>query len=167
MYRRNSHYPMLGTKKGTATYRRKVFLTYTRHCEQKANVIILKSTLKIPPRHNGIIPMKIKGHTIKGHMAYFISDQDSKKGRTPTYTSSMEFITPMTIEPATPISSPCKPHGCLMYHQPLEQLPAVSAALHASCSVILSTHYKAAGVLDQNDMMTWPAPWWMIPDHEL
>ena len=24
MYRRNSHYPMLGTKKGTATYRRKV-----------------------------------------------------------------------------------------------------------------------------------------------
>ena len=25
--------------------------------------------------------MKIKGHTIKGHMAYFISDQDSKKGK--------------------------------------------------------------------------------------
>ena len=27
--------------------------------------------------------MKIKGHTIKGHMAYFISDQDSKKGKNP------------------------------------------------------------------------------------
>ena len=27
--------------------------------------------------------MKIKGHTIKGHMAYFISDQDSKEGKGP------------------------------------------------------------------------------------
>ena len=27
--------------------------------------------------------MKIKGHVIKGHMAYFISDQDSKKGKDP------------------------------------------------------------------------------------
>ena len=69
-------------------------LTYTRNCEQKANVVIVKSTLKIPPRHNGVVPMKIKGHTMKGHMAYFIIDQDSKKkGRTPTYTSLMEFIT--------------------------------------------------------------------------
>ena len=44
---------------------------------------IVKSTLKILPRHNGIIPMKIKGHTIKGHMAYFISDHNSKKGENP------------------------------------------------------------------------------------
>ena len=27
--------------------------------------------------------MKIKGHTIKGHKAYFISDQDLKKGKDP------------------------------------------------------------------------------------
>ena len=27
--------------------------------------------------------MKIKEHTIKGHMAYFISNQDSKKGKDP------------------------------------------------------------------------------------
>ena len=47
------------------------FLTYTRNCEQKATIGIVKSTLKIPPRHNDIIPIKIKGHTIKGHMAYF------------------------------------------------------------------------------------------------
>ena len=57
------------------------FLTYTRNCEQKATIGIVKSTLKIPPRHNGIIPIKIKGHTIKGHVAYFISDQDSTKGK--------------------------------------------------------------------------------------
>ena len=29
------------------------------------------------------MPIKIKGHTIQGHMAYFISNQDSKKGRDP------------------------------------------------------------------------------------
>ena len=58
-------------------------LTYTRTSEQKAKIGIVKSTLKIPPRHNGIIPMKIKGHTIKGHIAYLISDQDSSKGKDP------------------------------------------------------------------------------------
>ena len=41
------------------------------------------SSLKIPHRHNSIIPIKIKGHTIKGHMTYFISDQDSTKGKDP------------------------------------------------------------------------------------
>ena len=56
------------------------FLTYTRNCEQKATVGSVKSTLKIPPRQNGIIPIKLKGHTIKGHMGYFISNQDSTKG---------------------------------------------------------------------------------------
>ena len=59
------------------------FLTYTRNCEQKAAIGIVKSTLKIPPRHNGIVPVKIKGHTITGHMAYFISNQDSSQGNDP------------------------------------------------------------------------------------
>ena len=52
------------------------FLTYNRNCEQKASVGIVKSTLKIPPRHICVIPIKIKGHKIKGHRAHFISDQD-------------------------------------------------------------------------------------------
>ena len=59
------------------------FLTYTRNCKQKANITVVKSALKILPRHNGIIPIKIKGHIIEGHMTYFISDQDSKKGKEP------------------------------------------------------------------------------------
>ena len=59
------------------------FLTYTRSCEQKATFGIVKSTLKISPRHNGIVPVKIKGHKIKGHMTYFISNQDSTKGKDP------------------------------------------------------------------------------------
>ena len=59
------------------------FLTYTRNCQWKATTGIIKSTLKIPPRCNGIIPIKIKGHTITAHTAYFISDQDSTKERDP------------------------------------------------------------------------------------
>ena len=59
------------------------FLTYTRNCEQNATIGIVKSTLKIPPRHNVTVPIKIKIHTITGYMAYFISNQDSTKGKDP------------------------------------------------------------------------------------
>ena len=44
---------------------------------------IAKSTLKIPPRHNSIVPIKIKGHSITGHVACFISNQESTKGKDP------------------------------------------------------------------------------------
>ena len=59
------------------------FLTYTRNCEQKATIGILKLTLKILPRHNGVIPIKITGQALKEHMAYFIADDDSTKGKDP------------------------------------------------------------------------------------
>ena len=59
------------------------FLTYTRNCEQKATVGIVKLTLKILYRCNGIVPIRIIGQTIKEHMAYFITDEDSTKGRDP------------------------------------------------------------------------------------
>ena len=36
-------------------------LIYTQNCEQKVTIGIVKSTLKIPPRHN-IISIKIKGN---------------------------------------------------------------------------------------------------------
>ena len=76
-------YHMPGIKKNCYIQKDGRFLTYTRNCEQKATIGIVKSTLKIPPRHDGIIPIKIKGHTITGHMAYFISNQDSTKGKDP------------------------------------------------------------------------------------
>ena len=59
------------------------FLTYTRTCEQKATIGIVKSTLKILPQHNGVVPIRITGQTIKEHMAYFITYEDSTKGRDP------------------------------------------------------------------------------------
>ena len=59
------------------------FLTYTQNCEQKVTIGNVKSTLKIPPRHNGIIPMKIKGNSITGQTASFISNQESTKQKDP------------------------------------------------------------------------------------
>ena len=34
------------------------FLTYTRNCEQKATIGVVKSTLKILPRHNGAVQLR-------------------------------------------------------------------------------------------------------------
>ena len=44
---------------------------------------IVKLTLKILPRHNGVVPIMITDQTIKEHIAYFITDEDSTKGRDP------------------------------------------------------------------------------------
>ena len=59
------------------------FLTYKQNCEQSVTIGIIKSSLKMPPRHNGVVPIKITGQTIKDHMAYFITDKNSTKGRDP------------------------------------------------------------------------------------
>ena len=60
------------------------FLTYAVTCEHKAKIGIVKSTLKIPPRHNGVVPIRMTGQTIKEHMAYFITDEDSQEEETQT-----------------------------------------------------------------------------------
>ena len=38
------------------------FFTYTRNSEQKTTIGTVKSSLKIPPRCNGVIPIKITGN---------------------------------------------------------------------------------------------------------
>ena len=58
-------------------------LTYTRNCEQQHNIAVVKFTLKILLRHNGIIPIKIKGHNLKDPVGYFIIYQNTKKGLDP------------------------------------------------------------------------------------
>ena len=59
------------------------YLTYTKHCEQKATIGTVKLSLKIPPQNNGVVPIKITGSVIKEHMAYFITNDNSTKGRDP------------------------------------------------------------------------------------
>ena len=45
----------------------------------------MKSTLKIPHRHNGVVPIKISGPLITTHTAYFITDDSSTMGRDPNF----------------------------------------------------------------------------------
>ena len=66
------------------------FLTYTWNHDQKVTIGIVKSTLKIPPRLNGIIPIKIKGNSITDETVCFISNQESRNVRIPTSTLWVE-----------------------------------------------------------------------------
>ena len=58
-------------------------LVYTHSCNHTATIGTVKSTLKIPPRHNGVIPIKISGPIFKTHMAYFLTDDSTPKGKDP------------------------------------------------------------------------------------
>ena len=60
-----------------------LFLTCNRNCEQQHNIAIVKSPLKIPPRHNGIIAITIKGNNVKAPLGYFISNQHINRGLGP------------------------------------------------------------------------------------
>ena len=59
------------------------FLTFTHATTQKATIGTIKSTLKIPPRHNGVVPIKISGPLITTHTAHFVIDDSTPKGRDP------------------------------------------------------------------------------------
>ena len=59
------------------------FLTFTHATTQKATIGTIKSTLKIPPRHNGVVPIKISGPLITTDTAHFVTDDSTPKGRDP------------------------------------------------------------------------------------
>ena len=59
------------------------FLVYTHFCNHMETIGTVKSTLKIPPTHKGVIPIKISGPIIKTHMAYFLTDDSTPKGKDP------------------------------------------------------------------------------------
>ena len=59
------------------------FLTFTLATTQKATIGTIESTLKIPPRHNGVVPIKISGPLITTHAAHFVTDDSTPKGRNP------------------------------------------------------------------------------------
>ena len=48
-----------------------------------ARIGTVNSTLRIPSQHNGVIPIKISGPIIEEHMAYFITDNNTPKGKDP------------------------------------------------------------------------------------
>ena len=59
------------------------FLSFTHATTQKATIGTVKSTLKIPPRHNGVVPIKISGPSITTDTAHFIADDNTHKGKDP------------------------------------------------------------------------------------
>ena len=59
------------------------FLAFTHTTTQKPMVGTVKSTLKIPPRHNGVIPIKISGQQLTTDTAHFVTDDSTHKGRDP------------------------------------------------------------------------------------
>ena len=59
------------------------FLTFTQATTQKATIGTVRSTLKIPPRHNDVVPIKIRGPLITTHTAHFVTDDSTPKGRDP------------------------------------------------------------------------------------
>ena len=59
------------------------FLVFTHATTQKATVGTVKSTLKIPLRHNGVVPIKISGPLITTDTAHFVTDDNTPKGKDP------------------------------------------------------------------------------------
>ena len=58
-------------------------MTFTHANNCKATIGTVKLTLKIPPRHNGVVLIKISGPLITTHTAHFITDDSTPKGRDP------------------------------------------------------------------------------------
>ena len=59
------------------------FLAFTHATTQKATIGTVKLTLKIPPRHNGVVPIKVSGPLITIDTAHFVMDDNTPKGRDP------------------------------------------------------------------------------------
>ena len=70
-------------EKNSYIQRNSKFLVYSHSCDGMATIGTVKSTLKIPPRHNGVVPIKISGPIIETHMAYFLTDDSTPKERDP------------------------------------------------------------------------------------
>ena len=71
----------MGQEKNCYIQRHGKFWAYTHSCDHTTTIGTVKSTLKIPPRHNGVILIKISGPIIKTHMAYFLTDDSTPKGK--------------------------------------------------------------------------------------
>ena len=57
------------------------FLVNTHACDCKPTIEMVKSTLRIPPQHNGVAAIKISGPIIETHMAYFLTGDSIPKGK--------------------------------------------------------------------------------------
>ena len=84
--------PVLYTKDGK-------FLSFTHATCQKATIGTVKSTLKIPHRHNGVVPIKISQLSITTDTAHFIVDDSTHKGKYPNISIIEVFTKSKTGQP--------------------------------------------------------------------
>ena len=75
---------MHGIRKEIVTYKKieNFWFTHTPVIARQP-IGTVKSTLRIPPQHNGVVPIKISGPIIETHMAYFLTDDNTLKGKDP------------------------------------------------------------------------------------
>ena len=59
------------------------FLAFTHANNHTTTIGTAKLTLRISPRHNGVVSIKISGPLITTHTAHFITDDSTPKGRNP------------------------------------------------------------------------------------
>ena len=76
-------------------------MVFTHANTPTATIGTVKSTLKIPPRHYGVVPIKISGPLITTHTAYFITETAPPRVEIPTLTSFMEFTRSRTGHQST------------------------------------------------------------------
>ena len=75
---------MLGIRKEIVRYKEMENFWFTHMpVIAQATIGTVKSTLRITPWHNGVVPIKISGPIIKAHMAYFLTDDNTPKGKDP------------------------------------------------------------------------------------
>ena len=77
------------------------FLAFTHTKTHTATIGTVNLTLKIPPRHNGVVPIKISGPLITTHAAHFILMTAPPKEEIPTLTSLMAFTRSRTGHQST------------------------------------------------------------------
>ena len=59
------------------------FMAFTHATTQKATIGTVKSTLKILPRYNGVVPIRISRPLITTDTAHFITEDSTPKGKDP------------------------------------------------------------------------------------
>ena len=82
IYRRSSHYAW-DDDKNCYIQHNGTFLAFTHANNHTTPIGTVKLILGIPPRHNGVVPIKISGPLITTHAAHFITNDNTPKERDP------------------------------------------------------------------------------------
>ena len=120
------------------------FLSFTHATHLKATIGTVKSTLKIPPSHNGVVPNKISRPSITTDTTHFIADTSTHKVKDPNI-SIIEGIHKIKDRSTVNVTVSNYMNKHLTFHkgeyvrhlQPLELQPLDQGEQHQTNSVTL------------------------------